>query len=784
MGVIATNSITITSINDGAPATSYHLSVSAYAIVKKQDDTYSPATITLTSKSQTGDNPIDNYSGRFKIEETTNGTTWTTKYTSVSNEYTKIHTPSANIRAIRCSLYLAGGTSTPLDQQTIPVVSDGENGNDAYTVMLSNESHSFQGNTTTAVSGSVATKVIAYKGTTQVAATIGDITGLPQGMTQSISNNNSVNASITFAVTTKMVSKSGVVTIPITVDGKTFQKQFSYSLSLAPVNGTSSYTFIRYSSTESPHNDMYDTPKEDSIYIGTCVTSINSAPTTPSSYTWAKFKSPSPLSLKISATNGTSFSNDNKTVELIASGYSGETAVTGTYKWYKNGTAINGATSAKYSILCTGFSIYTNFKCEMTYNSVTVSDSITITNTVPVLYGKTNPYTSGTIYTGDIWVDTSTDPYTYKRYNGTSWATITKTQYYEYVGYGSGQITEFFTTKINETANNITLLSSQVSTDNEAINSKYAALEQTANGLSSEVSSVKAQYGEISTELSATKTLAEQTSDKFSWIVKSGNSESSMVLTDKMYKLIADNIDLTGKVTLSSIVDGSGQTIIDGGKIKSDFLSLKGITVYGADGSTETFKVTSTGEVSMNVSSFTVKSQSIEQISDASANQVWESSKSIMDTLTNKISDVNNDIDNLKNDSDAIKNDFGTLNQYVSSQLTVIQDAGMWQANFQKFKEDVERYQSSNDSSLETFYSYIRFVDGNIELGDSDNALKLIIEPDQISFWQNGAKVAYITNQEMCNTICNIIDRLKIGNSAWIVESNANGDEVISWAVA
>lgn len=86
------------------------------------------------------------YSGRFVIEETADGTSWNTVYTSAEDEqevihslYTAIGTESGkliatadgnvlvtarNITEIRASLYAAGGTAELIDRQTIPVVVD------------------------------------------------------------------------------------------------------------------------------------------------------------------------------------------------------------------------------------------------------------------------------------------------------------------------------------------------------------------------------------------------------------------------------------------------------------------------------------------------------------------------------------------------------------------------------------------------------------------------------------------------------------------------------------
>ena len=54
-------------------------------------------------------------------------------------------------------------------------------------------------------------------------------------------------------------------------------------------------------------------------------------------------------------------------------------------------------------------------------------------------------------------------------------------------------------------------------------------------------------------QVSSVRTIAEQTADKFEWIVESGTSKSDMVLTDEALDIIAENINLTGKVTFNSM---------------------------------------------------------------------------------------------------------------------------------------------------------------------------------------------------------------------------------------
>lgn len=113
--------------NPGSPATSYWLMSSASVVQKSASGTVvlTPSTLTFTSKSQTGTStPID-YGCRWIIAYSTDGSTYTNAYTSTANETTKTFTVDSTYKTIRVRMYLAGGTTTLLDEQIIPVVTDG-----------------------------------------------------------------------------------------------------------------------------------------------------------------------------------------------------------------------------------------------------------------------------------------------------------------------------------------------------------------------------------------------------------------------------------------------------------------------------------------------------------------------------------------------------------------------------------------------------------------------------------------------------------------------------------
>jgi len=138
---------------------------------------------------------------------------------------------------IRCT---SGGMH---DEVTIAKVSSGAKGatgaagKDSYTVLLTNESHTFAGGVSSAVAGNTTCEVIAYKGATRVPATIDSITGMPAGMSVSKTGDGTVNAGFTVSVTPVMKTRQGVLTVPVTVDGKTFTREFSWSLALKGATG-------------------------------------------------------------------------------------------------------------------------------------------------------------------------------------------------------------------------------------------------------------------------------------------------------------------------------------------------------------------------------------------------------------------------------------------------------------------------------------------------------------------------------------------------------------------
>jgi hypothetical protein len=113
---------------DGSPATVYEVRASVDAVRKDVSDIYSPTSVTFNAFSITGNSLPIAYSGRFIVSTSVDGITFTTRYTSSVNQSSYTYTLIPNINFVRVNLYLAGGTATLLDSETIPIISDGATG--------------------------------------------------------------------------------------------------------------------------------------------------------------------------------------------------------------------------------------------------------------------------------------------------------------------------------------------------------------------------------------------------------------------------------------------------------------------------------------------------------------------------------------------------------------------------------------------------------------------------------------------------------------------------------
>ena len=132
---------------------------------------------------------------------------------------------------------------------------------DAYSIMLTSESYTFNGNTSGVPAGKTcSTQVVAYLGGTPMKSNISKVT-CPTGISVSLKDNNTIAPTITFT-TTATVTKDCEASISVTVDDVTISKKFSFAVAKTGSKGDTgaagngiksiSYYYARSSSQTAP----------------------------------------------------------------------------------------------------------------------------------------------------------------------------------------------------------------------------------------------------------------------------------------------------------------------------------------------------------------------------------------------------------------------------------------------------------------------------------------------------------------------------------------------------
>lgn len=112
----------------GVPGRTYFIELSSNILKRGQNDKVVPSTITAKAYYRDGDSATRTaYSGRWYVQTSTDGSTFTNALVSTVNEPSKSYTVSSldrSIVSVRFILYAAGGTTNQLDMQSVPVVID------------------------------------------------------------------------------------------------------------------------------------------------------------------------------------------------------------------------------------------------------------------------------------------------------------------------------------------------------------------------------------------------------------------------------------------------------------------------------------------------------------------------------------------------------------------------------------------------------------------------------------------------------------------------------------
>lgn len=158
---------------------------------------------------------------------------------------------------------------------------------DAYSIMLTSESYTFNGNTSGVPAGKTcSTQVVAYLGGTPMKSNISKVT-CPTGISVSLKDNNTIAPTVTFT-TTATVTEDCEALIAVTVDDVTISKKFSFAVAKTGSKGDKgdtgaagngiksiSYYYARSSS---------QTPPSASSITGTSIPTLDAT----NKYLWQK----------------------------------------------------------------------------------------------------------------------------------------------------------------------------------------------------------------------------------------------------------------------------------------------------------------------------------------------------------------------------------------------------------------------------------------------------------------------------------------------------------------
>lgn len=324
-----------------------------------------------------------------------NGTAWTDfnpaqTGATITIAHNMANTLFANIsnKQMRVRYYV---NDKIFDEMTLVKLADGANGSngaDAYTVTLTNESHTVvcenNGTPSTGELAKAFTDVVVYKGTNAVTNfTIAAGTGAdaPSGCTLTIDN---TAKRVTVA---SLTADSAKATLVITVDGKTFKKVFTITKSKKALNGTSAKVLSISGPMAFSYADGASTPTVSQITLTATCTNFTGSST---NIIWTNAKTGAELgkglTLNIVHTN-TGFVNNVLEVKAHYSGdtkvfdthtiikvFDGKSTVSG-YIWGPQGNIIKNGEMSTLPLEAVVFNGSSNVTSSATFRWVKVSSS-------------------------------------------------------------------------------------------------------------------------------------------------------------------------------------------------------------------------------------------------------------------------------------------------------------------------------------------------------------------------------------------------------------------------
>ena len=93
---------------------------------------------------------------------------------------------------------------------------------------------------------------------------------------------------------------------------------------------------------------------------------------------------------------------------------------------------------------------------------------------------------------------------------------------------------------------------------------------------------------------------------------------------------------------------------------------------------------------------------------------------------------------------------------------------------FQTIMNEISTVDNTQNTNYQEILKYIRFENGSIVIGIVGNEIQLQLQNDRLSFLQNGAEVAYMSNDNLYIYDATFLNSLRLGKFAFIPRSNGN----------
>ena len=167
----------------------------------------------------------------------------------------------------------------------------------------------------------------------------------------------------------------------------------------------------------------------------------------------------------------------------------------------------------------------------------------------------------------------------------------------------------------------------------------------------------------------------------------------------------------------------------------------------------------------------------------ATADSLADVNSSLTDATNDLQSNINSTNKNLQDIQNSQNEVYEIVSQNKSQISSLTQRAEGFTMDFKTVNETVKQINNQFVTERDERYKYIKFIDGEIWLGKEvpigEDDFKLVIKNDRISFLQNKAEVAYMSNNKLYVTDIHVTSSLQLGR--FVLSSRANGNVGLRW---